>query len=91
MPLTKEGGNVHCRGVMAKIACEIGRIKMSHRTWLSSQDPLWTLAQRQLLLMPQVSAEPHRSIALFPGGSTSSQLMYFCIIVCLAVPACGGG
>lgn len=63
---------------------------MSHRTWLSSQGLLWPLAQRQLVPMLQVSAEARRSIALFPGGSTSSQLLYFCIIVCLAVAACGG-
>lgn len=64
---------------------------MSHRSWLISQGLLWTLAQRQLLLMLWVSAEAHRSTALFPGESTSSQLLHFCVTVCLAETAPGGG
>ena len=74
---------------------------MSHRTWLSSQGSLRTLAQGQLLPVPQGSAEAHRSTALFSQEgvccrlgtntqqSTSSHLLYFCIIVYLAVIACG--
>lgn len=42
-----------------------GRIRMSNRTWLSSQGPRWTLAQGQLLLVPRPSAEPCRPTALF--------------------------
>lgn len=45
-----------------------GRIRMSSRTWLSSQGPCWTLAQGQLPMVPQPSAEPCRSTAQFLRG-----------------------
>ena len=101
MPLLKKLENIHCNGVMAEIGSVIGRIKTPHRTWLDSQGPLWTLAQGQLLPVPQASAEARRSAALFSQEglccrlgistqqSTISHLLYFYVIVYLAVIACG--
>lgn len=86
---------------MAKIDCGIGRIKPSHRTWLSSQGPLWTLVQGQLLPVPQASAEALRSTALCSQEglccrlgtntqqSAGSHVFYLYIVVYLAVTAHG--
>lgn len=60
--LAKQVENSHCSGVLAKRACGTGRIKMSDRTWLGSQGPLWTLAQGQLLWVPQASVGPQPSL-----------------------------
>lgn len=99
MLLQKELENIHCSGLMAKIDCGIGRTKMSHRSWLSSQGPLWMLAQGQLLQCPRALQRLAGPQALFSQEgvcgrlgtdtqqSTSSHLLYLYIIVYLAVIA----